>query len=92
MRVKGRHLVLAWGAVFLAGAGTIALRQQRAFHLLREVGVLADSLRAIRSMHGELSATLAGMTSPEGLLPRAESLGLRTPSDSEQVPLALPPR
>jgi hypothetical protein len=92
MQVKGRFFVLGWGAVFLAVAGTIALRQYHAFTTVSEVSVLADSLQAIRSVHGDLTGTLAGMQSPELLVPRAESLGLRQPTEGEQVPLSLPAR
>lgn len=92
MQVKGRHLVLAWGAVFLAVAGAVAVRQHRALLANQEVRTLTDSLRALRAVHGDLSSSLSGLQSPELLLPRAESLGLRTPSDTEQVTLALPPR
>jgi len=92
MRVKGRFFVLWWGAVFLAVASTVALRQYRAFTTVRTVTSLADSVQAISSVHGDLTGTLAGMQSPELLVPRAESLGLRQPTEGEQVPLSLPPR
>lgn len=92
MQVKGRHLVLAWGAVFLAVAGTVAVRQHRAFLLNSEVGELTSTLRALRSVHGDLASNLAGMRSPELLLPRAESLGLQIPSDSAQINLSIPTR
>jgi hypothetical protein len=92
MRVKGRFFVLGWGAVFLAVASTVALRQYRAFTTVRAVTSLADSVQAISSVHGDLTGTLAGMQSPELLVPRAESLGLRQPTEGEQVPLSLPSR
>ena len=64
MRVKGRFFVLGWGAVFLAVAVTIALRQYHAFTAIGEVKMIADSVKAVRSVHGDLTGTLAGMQSP----------------------------
>ncbi len=92
MQVKGRFFVLGWGGVFLAVAGTIALRQYHAFTTVRAVAILADSVKAVRSVHGDLTGALAGMQSPELLVPRAEALGLRQPTEGEQVPLSLPNR
>lgn len=92
MQVRGRFFVLAWGAVFLVVAATISVRQYRAFATVARVAVLQDSVKAVRSVHGDVGAQLAGMRSPDVLRPRAESLGLRQPSEDEQVPLSVPRR
>ncbi len=93
MQVRGRHLVLAWTAVFLAVAGLVVSRDRRAFAVQRRVGVLDDHLRALISDRDRLAATIARLSTQEQLQPKAEALGLRIASDSEMVGLLVrPPR
>ena len=91
MQLRGRHLVIAWIAVFLVVAGTIGLRQRRGFEASRRVRALRTALEAVTARHTALSSDLAEAVGAP-LRVRAESLGLRSPSDSELVNLAVPPR
>lgn len=83
MRLRGRYLILAWTALFLAVAGTIAVRDRRAFGTARRVAALEDSLNVVSRLHGELAAELANLQSPGALTLLGERLGLRAPTDSE---------
>jgi cell division protein FtsL len=93
MQVRGRHLVLAWTAVFIAVAALVIARDRRAFVVQRRVGLLNDHIRALISDRDRLSATIARLSTQEELQPKAEALGLRIASDSEMVGLLVtPPR
>jgi len=90
MQVKGRHLVVAWMAVFLTVAGIIVIRDQRGFTAQKELRLLllvADSLTA---EWADLHNALGPMKRDE-LRTRAEALGLRAVSDSDLVFLPLSP-
>ena len=93
MQVRGRHLVLAWTAVFLLVAGVIVLRDRRAFTLQARVRVVNDHIRALISDRDKLAATIAKLSTQEELQPKAEAMGLRIASDSEMIALPVtPPR
>lgn len=87
MQVRGRHLVLAWTAVFLAVAGIIVSRDRRAFVLQDRLRAQNDHVRALLSDRDKLSATIARLATQEELQPKAEAMGLRIASDSEMVAL-----
>lgn len=93
MQVRGRHLVLAWTAVFLAVAGVIVYRDHRGFEMQRRARQLNDHVRALMSDRDKFAAAIARLSTQEVLQPKAEAMGLRTASDSEMVNLpVLPPR
>jgi len=83
--LKGRVLFVAWITVFLATAGTIALRNQAAFQARKNLAVLDDSLRAVSRVQTQLAADVATLLAPAMLRPVGERLGLRSPTDSETV-------
>jgi cell division protein FtsL len=87
MQVRGRHLVLAWTAVFLAVAGVIVSRDRRGFELQKRVRVLNNHVRALISDRDRLAATIARLSTQEVLQPKVEAMGLRIASDSEMVAL-----
>ncbi len=91
MQVRGRHLVLAWTAVFLAVAGVIVSRDRRAFALQGRLRTLDDHVSALISDRDRLAATIARLSTQEQLQPRAEAMGLRIASDSEMVALPVTP-
>ncbi len=90
MQVRGRHLVLAWTAVFLAVAGIIVSRDRRAFVMQDRLRAQNDHVRALLSDRDKLSATIARLATQEELQPKAEAMGLRIASDSEMVALPVP--
>lgn len=93
MQVRGRHLVLAWTAVFLAVAGVVVSRDRRALAVQRRMGVVEDHVRALISDRDRLAATIARLSTQEQLQPKAEAMGLRVASDSEMIFLpVMPPR
>jgi hypothetical protein len=83
MRVKGRYLVVAWTAVFLAAVGAIVVRTSAGFRMQERVTALNDSIRAMDAIHGDLSAKVATLGSRPMLAPKVAALGLRFASDSE---------
>lgn len=91
MQVRGRHLVLAWTAVFLTVAGIIVLRDRRAFAMQDQVRELDDHVRALISDRDRLAATIARLSTQEALQPKVEAMGLRIASDSEMVALPVAP-
>ncbi|MES2125551.1 MAG: hypothetical protein V4503_12780 [Gemmatimonadota bacterium] len=93
MQVRGRHLVLAWTAVFLAVAGVIVSRDHRGFELQRRAREVSDHVRALLSDRDRYAAAIARLSTQEVLQPKAEAMGLRVASDSEMVALpVLTPR
>jgi hypothetical protein len=87
--LKGRIVFLGWIAVFLATAGTIALRNHAAFQSRQRLLLLQDSLQAVARVHTQLAADVATLLSPAMLRPLGEQLGLRTPSDSETATILI---
>jgi cell division protein FtsL len=83
MQVKGRYLVVAWTAVFLAAVGAIVFRTSAGFRMQERVTALNDSIRAADAMYGDLAAKVATLQSRPVLAPKVEALGLRFASDSE---------
>ena len=90
MQVKGRYLVLAWTAVFLAAAGAIVVRERRGWELRRRLDTVNDHLKVLEDMRAELEGSIAALGSRDSLVPRARALGLRIASDTELVQLPVP--
>lgn len=87
MRLRGRHLVLAWTIVFLAATGTIVVRQRRAYHVQQRLTQLQLERDRLREAESDLQSRIAALKSRPVLGPRIAALGLRTASDSEVVNL-----
>ncbi len=92
VQLKGRSWVAIW-LLFSLGALTWVVSRQTASH------VSATALRAAQEQRGALEGQRAELLrriqeagSRAVLVPRAESLGLRLPADSELVILQLPNR
>jgi hypothetical protein len=89
MQVRGRYLVVAWTAVFLAAAGTIALRSRSGFASRARVDSMEQRIKALESMRGDIRASVARLQALDSLARKAEALGLRQPSDTAIVFLHL---
>jgi hypothetical protein len=87
--LRGRIVFVGWVAVFLATAGTIALRNHAAFETRQRLLVLQDSLQAVARTHTQLAADVATLLSPALLRPLGERIGLRAPSDSETATVVI---
>jgi hypothetical protein len=87
---KGRYLVVAWIAVFLAVAGVITLRDRAAFRTQETLRVVEESLQVVSRQHAELTADIANRLSAAVLTPLGESRGLRIPTDTEIETITVP--
>lgn len=90
MQVRGRHLVIAWTAVFLAVAGIITVRDHHGWQVRGRLAAVRDSVEAARSEVDLLKSRVSFLTSRAHLAPIATALGLRISSDSEYQRLTLP--
>jgi len=90
MQVKGRYLVVAWTAVFLAAVGAIVLRTQAGFRMQERVVALDEQIQALEGIHGDVEAQVTTLESRPVLAPKVEALGLRFASDSEFRLLPVP--
>ncbi len=90
MRVRGRYLVIAWTAVFLAAVGAIVFRTRAGFRMQERVTALNDSIQAVAGIRGDVEAKVAALKSLPVLAPKAAALGLRFASDTEFHLLAVP--
>jgi hypothetical protein len=92
MKLKGRGWVAVWLLLFL-GVLTWVVARQTASHVaatdLREAQERRSSLEAQRA---ELLRRITQAGRMAVLVPRAESLGLRLPADSEMVIVYVPTR
>ena len=83
LSLKGRYLVVAWTAVFLAVAGVVTLRDRAAFRALERYEVLEDSLQVVARQHTELLSEINTRGSLGALGELGARLGLRIPTDGE---------
>ncbi len=90
MQVRGRHLVIAWTAVFLAAAAAIVLRARAGFQMRDRVDRLVVEIKTTESKRADVEDSVEKLMSRQVLSPRVEALGLRHPSDSALVILRLP--
>lgn len=76
--------------MFLAVAGTIALRNRKGFAAAARIAVLEDSMQVVSRRHSDLLAEINNFQAPGHLTRLGESLGLQTPTDNqiERVPVA----
>jgi cell division protein FtsL len=92
MRARGRYLVFAWTAVFLAAVGAIVLRDGAAYPARRHLEQLNDSIKALEGTRTDLQARIEALRSWDSLTPKVQALGLRFATDSEVVQLPAPVR
>ncbi len=93
MRLKGRHWLMLWLLVFVAGLVAVATRQTSGFRTARRVRELREERLALEARRGELERRIRAASSRQVLVPLAERvLDLHQPSDSEFVLFVLPPR
>lgn len=90
VRLKGRHWVLLWLLVFLAGALVIVGRQTSAFRTARRLRDLREERSSLDARRAELERRIRLASSRQVLVPVARSLGLHEPADSEFVLFAVP--
>jgi cell division protein FtsL len=92
MRVKGRHWVLLWLALFLAVAGAVIARTSASYRIARDLTRLRDERSSLEARRTELEQRIRAASSRQVLSDRAQRAGLRQPEDSEYVLLGWPPR
>lgn len=86
LRLKGRHWVLLWLLVFLAGALLVVARQTTALHTARRVYQLREERGGLEARRAELERRIRLASSRQVLVPMAErAFGLHEPADSEFV-------
>lgn len=85
MTVKGRHWVALWLAFVLATLVWVQSRQTSSHLLAGELRELREDRAAFESEKADQSGRVRSLRSRSVLIPRAESLGLRLPVDSEIV-------
>ena len=90
MQVRGRYLVVAWTAVFLAAAGTIALRSRSGFATRHRVDSIETRIKMLESIRADIAASVARLEARDSLSHKVGSLGLRFTPDSALVILRLP--
>jgi cell division protein FtsL len=90
MQVRGRHLVFAWTAVFLAAVAAIVVRTRSGFHTRRRVDSLETRIKALESTRNAIEDSVSILRSRPALSPRAEALGLHHPSDSTVLIIRVP--
>jgi cell division protein FtsL len=91
MRVKGRHWVLLWLALFLIVAGAVIARTSASYRLARELTRLRGERASLEARRAELEGRIRSASSRQVLSGRATRAGLRQPTDSEYVFLRWPP-
>ncbi|HEX9581846.1 MAG TPA: hypothetical protein VF970_12150 [Gemmatimonadales bacterium] len=93
---KGRVWVAGWLVFVLAILAWVVARQTSGVVTATALGSLRDERATLEARAADLVARIRDARSRRVLIPRAEALGLRLPSDSEivilQTPARLPPR
>lgn len=87
--MKGRHWVGVWLVFLLLTLGWVVSRQSAAYSAAFELGEVHEERLGLEATRGELQSRIRTARSRPVLLPRAESLGLRLPADSEVVYLRM---
>lgn len=90
MRLKGRHWVMLWLALFLLVATAVVARQSAAYRLSRELIQLRAERAALEARRAELETRIRAGSSRLVLLERARRAGLHIASDSEITLFQLP--
>ena len=92
MRVKGRYLVIAWTAVFLAAVAAIVSRDGAAYPARQHLDKLGARIKELEGRSADLEASIEALKSTDSLARKAETLGLRKATDAELVILSDPSR
>ena len=91
MRFKGRHWVILWLLIFLAGALVVVARQTTALHTARRLYHLREERSSLEARRAELERRIRVASSRQVLVPMAErEFGLHEPADSEFVLFPMP--
>ena len=91
MRLKGRHWLLLWLLVFLAGALVVVARQTAALHTASRLTHLREERSSLEARRAELERRIRVASSRQVLVPIAErAFGLHEPADSEFVLFPMP--
>ena len=85
MAIRGRHWVAIWLLAFLGAAGVVVARTTAGLRLARALGEARVAHASLESRRAELERRVRAASSRSVLVPRAQRLGLRLPSDSEIV-------
>lgn len=89
---RGRLWVILWLGFVLGILAWVLARQTSAFVLAGDLESLREERSMLESTRAELLRRIRDAESRAILVPRAESLGLRMPADSEIVILEAPSR
>lgn len=92
MRVKGRHWVLLWLALFLVVAGAVIARTSASYRIARDLTRLRAERASLEARRAQLEQRLRAASSRQVLSGRANRAGLRQPEGSEYVLFRWPPR
>lgn len=92
MKLKGRGWVAVWLLMFLAVLTWVVARQTAAHVAATELRGIQQERATLEARRAELLRRIREAESRAVLVPRAESLGLRLPVDSEMVILQVPTR
>lgn len=92
MAAKGRHWFVLWLVFALGILAWVISRQTAAVVLAADLQVVRSERSAAEAEKAVLLRRIREATSRAVLVPRAESLGLRLPADSEIVILQEPAR
>ena len=90
MNIRGRGWVALWLLSFLGVLTWVVARQTAAHVTATELQRVQDQRSALEARKAELLRRIREAGSRAVLVPRAESLGLRLPADSEIVILQFP--
>jgi len=91
VRLKGRHWLAVWLIAFLAVAWIVIARYNSSLAMARELSELRTRRANLEGHRADLERRMRAAESRTVLVPRAQRLGLRLPSDSEIILLPLPP-
>ena len=90
MRLKGRHWLAVWLIAFLAVAWIVIARYNSSLAMARELAEMRTRRANLEGHRADLERRIRAAESRAVLVPRAQRLGLRLPSDSEIILLPLP--
>lgn len=90
MAVRGRYLIALWLLFSLAILAWVIERQTSGVVTATRLSEVRAERSALDASQAELFGRIREARSREKLIPRAESLGLRLPADSELVIVKVP--
>lgn len=91
MALRGRHWIAFWLVAFLLAAALVIARSTSGLRHARAIAEARVAHAALEGRRAELERRVRTARSRAVLVPRAQHLGLRLPSDSEIVLLPIPP-